>query len=464
MTQDIETFDAIIIGSGQAGNPLAGALAGKGLKTVLIEKDKIGGTCINTGCTPTKAMIASAQAAYTAQNSESLGVIAEKVRVDFQKVITRKDDIVETFRSSSEKELKEQDGLAIVYGQAYFINRKTVEVALNEGGKRTFRAKKIFIDTGSQTNVPDIEGIEEVDYLDNRTIMQLRELPEHLLIIGGGYIGLEFGQMFHRFGSKVSIFQHGEYIAEHEDDDVADELAKILQDEGIDIHFNSATESVSKSRESVTTSGSFSGKEQQHSGTHLLIATGRMPNTKTLQLDKTGVKTDEKGHIVVNNKLETNVEGIYALGDVKGGLQFTHVSYNDYKIVKQNLFGEGKATATTDERILTYTIFTDPQLGRAGFNEKQAKEKGIRYKVAKMPMEKVARGIETSHTKGFMKVLIDESNDKIIGASILSIEGGEIASALLIAMMGGLTYQQIRDGMFPHPTLSESLNNLFATL
>ncbi len=463
MTQNMETFDAIIIGSGQAGSPLAVSLAKQGLRTAIIERSHLGGTCINTGCTPTKAMIGSAQAAYTAKNSQDLGVTTAHVQVDFQKIIARKDKIVENFRAGSANSLEDKENIALVRGQARFIDKKMVEVALNEGGKRVLKADKIFIDTGSKTHVPDIEGIETSGYLDNRTIMELHELPEHLMIIGGGYIGLEFGQMFHRFGSKVSIFQHGEHIADHEDDDVADELANILQDEGIDIHLNSSIESVSKSGAFVTLSGSFSGKKQQYTGTHLLVATGRMPNTGELQLDKTGVKTGEKGYITVNNKLETNIEGIYALGDVKGGPQFTHVSYNDYLIVAANL-PENKTPATTDQRILTYTMFTEPQLGRAGLTEKQAKEKGIRYKVAKLPMKKVARGIETGHTEGFMKALVDESNDKIIGTAMLCMEGGEIASAVLIAMMGGLTYQQLRDGMFAHPTLTESLNNLFATL
>ncbi len=462
MTQDIENFDAIVIGSGQAGNPLAKALAGKGMKTAIIEKNVVGGTCINTGCTPTKAMLASAHAAHIARTSEKLGITASQVKVDFKQVIARKDEIVAMFRDSTKDGLEEQENLELIYGTAHFTDQKTLEVEQQKGGNRKLKADKIFINTGSRSLIPDIEGLDTVDYLDNRTIMELNELPDHLIIIGGGYIGLEFGQMFKRLGSKVTILQKGPYIAEHEDEDVSEAMAEILEEEGINIYCNSQVKSIKKTGQGIEVSGTFPGNQTRFTGSHLLVAVGRVANTEALQLEKTGVKTDKKGQIEVNEKLETNVAGIYALGDVKGGLQFTHVSFNDYKIVQKNLLSDGDIS--THNRILTYTVFTDPQLGRAGMNEAQAKEKGIRYKVAKLPMEKAARAIETSQTAGFMKALVDESNDKIIGASILSMEGGEIASALLIAIMGGLTYQQIRDGMFPHPTLAESLNNLFMTL
>lgn len=462
MPKDIEIFDALVIGSGQAGNPLAKALAGKGMKTAILEKNLIGGTCINTGCTPTKAMIASAHAAHIARTSEKLGVLAHQVQVDFKKIMKRKSEIVEGFRNSSKNSLEDKELLELIYGTAHFIDKKVLAIDLHGGGTRKMKAEKIFIDTGSRTMVPKIEGIDHVPYIDHRTILELEELPQHLLIIGGGYIGLEFGQMFHRFGSKVSIFERGSQIAKHEDPDVSEALTDILQKEGLQFHFHSQVASVEEHHEGIRLSGDFSGHQKHFDGSHLLIASGRAPNTDALQLHKIGVETDVKGYIKVNDKLETSVEGVYALGDVKGGPQFTHISYNDYKVVEQNLFGQGNAS--TKDRILTYTMFTDPQLGRVGLNEKQAQEKGIHYKVAKMSMGKSARGIETGHTEGFMKALVDKHSHQIIGASILSMEGGEIASALLIAIMGGLTYEQIRDGIFPHPTLSESLNNLFMTL
>ncbi len=462
MTQKIEEVDAIVIGSGQAGNPLAKALAEKGMKTVLIEKKWVGGTCINTGCTPTKAMIASAQVAHTVRNAKVYGVTSDEVKVKMKKIISRKNEIVKMFRSGSQEGLEKQKNLELIFGMAYFTGNKEITIDLKKGEKRLLKADKIFIDVGTHTLVPPIEGLDQVDYLDNASIMELDQLPDHLLVLGGGYIGLEFAQMFRRFGSKVTILQKGDQIADKEDPDVAEALAEILTKEGIDIYFNSEIKSVKQTKQGIKVSGNLPGGKKSLTGSHLLMATGRAPNTKNLGLENTGIKTDKKGNIQVNHKLETQVKGIYALGDVKGGPRFTHVSYSDYKIVRQNLLENGNAS--TEDRILTYTVFTDPQLGRAGLNEMQAKEKKIKYKVAKIDMEKVARGIETGRTQGFMKALVDERTDKIIGASILSMEGGEVASALLIAMMGGLTYQQIRDGMFSHPTLSESLNNLFMTL
>jgi pyruvate/2-oxoglutarate dehydrogenase complex dihydrolipoamide dehydrogenase (E3) component len=283
------------------------------------------------------------------------------------------------------------------------------------------------------------------------------------MIIGGGYIGLEFGQMFRRFGCEVSIFEHSERLISMEDEDVSEEIANVMRAEGLQLHLGSRVNKIRETHGEIEIFGDFTGSKQTYKGTHLLIATGRAPNTDGLNLDKAGVETDDKGHIKVNDKLETSAEGIYAIGDVTGGLQFTHVSFNDYSILKKNLLGANGQATRSDERI-TYTVFTDPQIGRAGLNETMARERGLSYKVAKLPMEKVARAIETSHTRGFMKALVDEKTDKIIGATIVGMDGGEIAAALQIAMMGGLTYQQLRDGIFPHPTLTESLNNLFMTV
>lgn len=459
----MNTYDAIIIGAGQGGSPLARTLASQGRKTALIEKSAMGGTCINTGCTPTKALIASASAAHHVHHAVKYGVHARNPEVNIQEVMNRKDEIVEMFREGAEKGMENTENLDVIYGTASFSDKKTVEVKLYDGGAKTLSGDLIFIDTGSRTMVPSIEGVDQVKTYDNTTIMEIEELPKHLMIIGGGYIGLEFGQMFHRFGSNVSIFEHGERLIRHEDEDVSKEIANILEAEGLKIHLNYKVNAVSQKNDEIEITGDSGGNQYSYAGTHLLIATGRAPNTEGLNLDKADVETDEKGHIMVNDKLETTAEGVYALGDVTGGLQFTHTSFNDYTILKQNLLSTNGRATKSDERI-TYTVFTDPQIGRAGLNEQVAKERGVAYKVAKLPMEKVARAIETSHTKGFMKALVDEQTDKIIGASIVGMEGGEIAAALQIAMMGGLTYQQIRDGVFPHPTLTESLNNLFMTI
>ena len=460
----MNTYDTIIIGAGQGGGPLASGFAEKGKKTALIEKNVMGGTCINTGCTPTKALIASATAAYNARNTGTYGVYTQDVKVDIRKVMQRKDDIVEMFREGSESGVEDVDHLDVIYGTACFSGPKTVEIALQEGGSQTISGELIFIDTGSRTMIPSMEGANQVEYYDNASIMEIEELPKHLMIIGGGYIGLEFGQMFRRFGSEVSIFEHGERLIAQEDEDVSEAIADILQDEGINIHLNCKVEKLSQQADETTLTADFDGEKKAFTGTHLLVAAGRKPNTEGLNVAAAGVATDDKGHITVNDKLETTAEGIYALGDVTGGLQFTHTSYNDYNILKNNLLEEG-ATQTVDAgHRMTYTVFTDPQIGRAGLNERMAEEKSIAYKVAKIPMEKVARAIETGRTQGFMKALVDEKTDKIIGASIVGMEGGEIAAALQIAMMGGLTYQQVRDAVLPHPTLMESLNNLFMSL
>jgi len=458
----MENYDAIIIGAGQGGSPLAGAFAKQGKKTALIEKDVMGGTCVNTGCTPTKALIASAAAAYNVRNAVKYGVHASTPEVNIQEVMNRKDEIVNMFREGAES-VEETENLEVIYGTASFSDKRQLEIKLNEGGTQTITADLIVIDAGSRTMIPPIEGADQVKLHDNTTIMGIDELPKHLMIIGGGYIGLEFGQMFRRFGSKVSIFEHGERLIDTEDEDVSEEIANVLQSEGVQIHLGSKVTKVSQKDEEIEVFGDFTGSKESYTGTHLLIATGRIPNTDDLNLDKAGVETDDKGHIKVNDKLETSAEGVYAIGDVTGGLQFTHTSYNDYNILKKNLLGSDDQATTTDDRI-TYTVFTDPQIGRAGLNEAMAKDRGIPYKVAKMSMEKAARAIETSHTRGFMKALIDERTDKIIGATIVGMDGGEIAAALQLAMMGGLTYQQVRDSVLPHPTMAESLNNLFMTV
>lgn len=457
-----EQYDAIIIGAGQSGSPMAGYLAGKGMHTALIEENQVGGTCVNTGCTPTKTLIASAKSAFEARRAAEYGVHLSEVSVNIQEAIARKDKIVASSRDGQYESLSNTEHLDLIEGRARFTDKKTVTVTLNNGGERILQADQIFIDTGARTLIPPIEGLDQVKHYDNQTIMELDAIPPHLLVIGGGYIGLEFGQMFHRFGSKVTIFHSGERILDIEDEDVSEEMGNILRDEGIDIITNCKINRIKREGDEIILSGKGGGLTEDIHCSHILLAVGRTPNTEDLGLEQAGVATDDKGHIQVNDKLETSAEGIYALGDVKGGPQFTHVSYNDFVVVKKNLFEEGNESIS--DRILTYTVFTDPQLGRVGLNEQQAKEQNIDYEIAKLPMEKVARAYETGHTRGFMKALVDKETGAILGASILGMEGGEVASALLFAMMGGLTAQQLRDTTIAHPTLMESLNNLFAQL
>ena len=453
-------FDAIIIGAGQAGVPLAKKLALAGKKTAIIEKRLVGGTCINDGCTPTKAMVASAKMAFSARKSEALGVEIGSVKVNLKKIKQRKDAIVKQFRTSSEEGIEKTKGLTLFMGEASLSGEKELKIILNAGGEETLTADWIFINTGAKTAIPGIEGLDETNFLTSTSILELESVPELLVVIGGNYIGLEFGQMFSRFGSKVTIIEKSESILSREDKDLSASLTDILQAEEIEIITNAEVKRISEKSKNDISIEVKSGSAAKHvKASHVLVAVGRVPQTEALNLKACGVKTDEKGHVIVNNKLETNVKGIYALGDVKGGPAFTHIAYNDYTIVFRNLI-EGTNYGIND-RPVPYCMFTDPQLGRIGLSEKEAKEQKMNYKVAVLPMSNVARGIETGETLGLMKAIVDVKTKKILGAAILGSEGGEVMSVLQMAMEGGITYDRIRFCVFAHPTYSESLNNLF---
>ena len=453
------TYDAIIIGAGQAGVPLSRALAGAGWKTAIIERTHVGGTCINEGCTPTKTMVASARVAHLARRGADYGVRTGEITVDLAKVRERKRNIVNDFRSGGEKRLQTTKGLDLLMGEARFSGPKTVEVYMADE-TRTLTAEHIFINVGARPSVPKFEGMDCVSVLNSTTIMELDTIPEHLIIIGGGYIGLEFGQMFRRFGSKVTIIQRGERLLGREDDDVADEVAKILREDGINILLKATPISVEQPATGVINLTVKTDEGQRViKGTHLLGAVGRDANTDRLNLAAAGVTTDKRGMIPVNERLETNVAGIYALGDVNGGPAFTHISYDDFRIIRTNLLEKGQATTTN--RDIPYTVFIDPQLGRIGMTEAEARAQGRRIRVAKMPMNYVARALEVDETRGFMKAIVDADSSQILGAAILGIEGGEIMSMLQIAMMGKLPFETLREATFAHPTLAESLNNLF---
>jgi dihydrolipoamide dehydrogenase len=458
----MKQYDAIVIGSGQAGGPLAKKLALAGKKTALIEKRWIGGTCVNDGCTPTKTMVASAKMAYMADNSQALGVKIKGFSVDLAKVKKRKDAVVHQFRNGSQKGLEATRNLDVIFGEATFTGDKTISVKLNSGRIKEFNADLFFINTGAKPFIPDIEGLADVDYLTSTTILDLDKVPEHLLVIGGNYIGLEFGQMFSRFGSKVTIIEKSGRIVSREDEDVSEELTKILQEEDITVHCNATTSKFKKKQgDKITATVLINGAEKKIRCSHVLVAVGRTPQTATLNLPATGVEMDERGNIKVNDKLETNIKGIYALGDVKGGPAFTHISYNDYTIVYRNLI-ENKNLSIKD-RPVPYCMFTDPQLGCIGINETEAKKRKLNYKVAKLPMAYVARAIETGDTRGFMKAIVDPDTKQILGATILGPEGGETMTILQMAMAGGITYDEIRYFVFAHPLFAESLNNLFMT-
>ncbi|MGQ0548298.1 MAG: mercuric reductase [Armatimonadota bacterium] len=456
-----ERYDAIVIGAGQAGVPLAVCLAKEAkLKTVLVEREHVGGTCINEGCTPTKTMVASARVAYLARRAADYGIGTGSVTVDMARVRQRKRDIVDKFRSGSQRRLEKTEGLDLIFGEARFVGPSTVEVRLKDRETRRLTAEKIFINTGARPARPPLPGLDAISAVDSTSIMELDSVPEHLLVLGGGYIGLEFGQLFRRLGSAVTIVQRAKYLLPQEDEDVSEELAKIMREDGIAVLLE--TDAVRADRDAAdgirlivrTPEG-----ERSLRGSHLLLATGRTPNTDRLNLAAAGVRTDERGYIPVNAMLGTNVPGIYALGDVKGGPAFTHISYDDFRIIRNTLV-RGQRDETVG-RPVPYTVFIDPELGRVGVTEREAKAKGLNIGVAKLPMSHVARALENAETRGFMKAVVDAETKQILGCAILGIAGGEIMSIVQLAMMGKIPYTVIRDTIFSHPTLAEALNNLF---
>jgi len=440
-------FDAIVIGTGQAGSPLAGALADKGWKVAIIEKGNLGGTCINTGCTPTKTMVHRAQVAHYARNASRWGVIASGVGVDLPKIVAQKNAVVQGSRDGQQRNIDKRPNLRLYRGVAAFTGPRQVMV-----GDDLLESEKIFINAGARPTIPPVDGLDKIKYLTNETIMELLEVPESLAILGGGYVGLEFGQMFARFGSKVTIIQRAGQIVPHEDPEVAAELQKALEAEGVKFLLDAKVARVEEKDGAVAVSLE-SGKVV--TGAQLLVATGRRPNTEDLALDKAGVETRADGTIKVNGRLETNVPGIWGLGDIKGGPAFTHISYNDYQIVYANLI-EGK-NLSIDKRIVPYCVFTDPELGRAGLTEKEARAKGYELKIGKAAMSHVARAHERDETAGLMKLVVDASNDRILGAAILSVGGGETIHMLYALMLADLPYTLLKQAIYIHPTLAEGL-------
>ncbi|NIJ53911.1 mercuric reductase [Dyadobacter arcticus] len=455
-------YDAIVIGAGQAGTPLAKKLAGSGLKTALIEKRWLGGTCVNDGCSPTKTMIASAKAAWSVEHNKSLGVDSGNAKIDFRKILERKNDVVKKMRSGLEKGVSETENLDLIEGEASFTSEKEIIITLKTGGTEVASAEMFFINTGEKPSIPDIDGISDIDYLTSTTIMDLEEIPEHLLVLGSGYIGMEFGQMFRRFGSKVTILEPSKRILKREDNDIAEEITKILGAEDVIIETETKAVAFEKKSGHILVTIEKKGEKSSLSCSHILVATGRKPQSEALNLNAAGIETDEKGYIKVNDRLETSAKDIYAMGDVKGGPAFTHISYDDYRILVENIIEKGNASIKN--RILPYCMFIDPQLGRVGITEQEAKKQGLDIKVAVLKNESVARCIETGDERGIMKAVIDAKTGKILGASVLAEAGGEVVTILQMVMMGGITYEQIKDCVIAHPTYAESLNNLFMTL
>jgi pyruvate/2-oxoglutarate dehydrogenase complex dihydrolipoamide dehydrogenase (E3) component len=403
-------------------------------------------------------MVASGRVAYLARRGPDYGVSTGPVEVDMRRVFGRKRGVVESFRNGGQKNLERTANLELIFGEARFAGGMRVAVNLRQGGTRDLEGERIIVNTGGRPAVPPISGLDTVPFLDSTGILELTELPEHLVVLGGGYIGLEFCQMFRRFGARVTIVNRDPRLVPREDPDVSFEVAKILKEDGIEVVNSAQVTRVERNGGGVR----VKLESGEISGSHLLVAVGRVPNSDRLNLGAAGVETDKVGFITVNSRLETNVPGIYAMGDVKGGPAFTHVSYDDFRILRDNWLARGNAT--TEGRVVPNCVFIDPQLATVGLNETEAKRRGLDYRVAKLPMSGVARAIEMSETRGFMKAIVDAKTGQILGCTVLGIEGGELMSMLQIAMMGKLPYAAIKEAVFAHPTLAESLNNLFMTL
>ncbi len=452
-----QQYDAIIVGAGQSGPFLAVRLAEAGRKVALIEREHVGGTCVNNGCIPTKTMVASARAAWVARNGAKYGVNTGPVSVDYAVVKQRKDEIVAGSVKGLTDWFAATKGLTLIDGEARFTGPKQIEV-----NGETLTAPQIFLNTGGRPVVPDWPGLKDVPFLTNESMMQLEVLPSHLVIVGGSYIGLEFAQMFRRFGSQVTVIEHGKRLIAREDEDVSAAVRDILAGEGVAFYFDADGFEVSPDGAGLTLSFAAGGQRQTVRGSHLLVATGRRPNSDALNLGAAGVEVDKRGQIVVDDRLQTNVAGIYAMGDINGRGAFTHTSYNDFEIVAANLLdGDDRKVS---ERIPAYNLYIDPPLGHIGMNESDVKARGIRALKGVLPMSRVGRARERGETQGFMKVLVDADSKRILGASLLGIEADEVVQSLMHVMAADAPYTLVTRTMHIHPTVSELLPSVFADL
>jgi pyruvate/2-oxoglutarate dehydrogenase complex dihydrolipoamide dehydrogenase (E3) component len=453
-----EQFDAIVIGTGQAGPSLAVRLAAAGRRTAIVERLRFGGTCVNVGCIPTKTLIASARAAHVARDAARFGVeIDGPVRVDMARVKSRKDEVVAESTANVEKWLRGTPNLTVIRGHARFTGPHEVNV-----NGRDLSAPRIFINTGGRAAVPAIEGIRGVDYMTSTGMLAVAFLPEHLVVVGGSYIGLEFAQMYRRFGSRVTVVEMSPRLISREDDDVSAAMQSILEDEGIVVRTGAQCLQAQRCEGGVAVRVSCDEEPREIAGSHLLLAVGRVPNTDDLGLDRAGVATDARGFIEVDDQLATNVPGIWALGDVNGRGAFTHTAYNDYEIVAANLL-DGDARRVSS-RFPVYALFTDPPLARAGMTEREARASGRRVLVGRRAMSRVGRARERGETQGFIQVLVDAATERILGATILGIEGDEAIHGIVDVMSAGLPYTAIRRSVHIHPTVSELIPTVFGEL
>ena len=451
-------YDTVIIGAGQAGPPLAVRLAGTGKKVAIIERKQFGGTCVNTGCIPTKTLIASARVAHMARRATEYGVsIGNSITVDMKRVKERKDAVVRRSNEGLEKWLRGTENLTVYKGHARFEGARQLRIA-----DQRIEAEQIFINVGARANVPQLRGIDQVHYLTNSSMMDVDYLPEHLIIVGGSYVGLEFAQMFRRFGSEVTIVEMGPRLIHREDEDVSEAITEILQNESIHIRLNAECIALEKQGDKVAVDLDCSTGDKKVIGSHLLLAVGRVPNTDDLGLEKAGVVFDQRGYVQVDDQLRTNIPGIYALGECNGRGAFTHTSYNDYEIVAANLL-DGDRRRVTD-RIDAYALYTDPPLGRAGMTEAQVRKSGRKALLATRPMTRVGRAVEKGETQGFMKILVDADTKEILGASLLGIECDEVIHSIIDVLYARAPYTVIQRAVHIHPTITELIPTMLGDL
>ena len=452
------SFDALIIGTGQAGPALAARLAGAGMKVAVVERDKFGGTCVNDGCTPTKAMVASAYAAHLARRAGDYGVVLEGTpHVDLRRVKARKDEIVAKSSQGVEKWMAGLKGGKVYRGHARFVSKTQIEV-----NAERITAERIFLDVGGRPLVPKMPGIDAVPYLTNVTMMDLDVLPQHLIVVGGSYIGLEFGQMMRRFGSRVTVVEMGPRLVGREDQDVSAEIRSFLEDEGIQVRLGAQCLSVQKEADGLSVGLDCSEGAPREHGTHVLLAVGRVPNTDDLGLEAAGIQTDKRGYIEVDEELRTSNPRVWALGDCNGKGAFTHTAYNDYEIVADNLLSDAGRKHT--DRVPVYALYTDPPLGRVGLGEAEIRKAGIRALVGKRPMTRVARAVEKGETRGFLKIYVEESSQRILGASLLGTGADESVHSLIDAVYAKLPYPEFQRHVRIHPNVSELLPTVLEDL
>ena len=453
-----ERFDAIIIGTGQSGPSLAARLTREGMKTAIIERKLFGGTCVNVGCIPTKTLVASARAAYMAHRGTDFGVVIDgPISVDMKQVKSRKDGVVRQSNEGVTNWLKNMENLTVYEGHGRLESANSIRV-----NGEVLEAERIILNVGARARIPDMPGLNDVDYLTNSSMMDVDFLPEHLVIIGGSYIGLEFAQMYRRFGSRVTVVEMMERLIPRDDEDVSAEVKGILEAEGVEVRLKAECVALAKSGDQVAITVSCEPAPEEVVGSHVLLAVGRKPNTDDLGLDKAGVETDPRGFIMVDDQLRTNVPGIWAIGDVNGRGAFTHTSYNDFEILAANMFDNDRRRVT--DRITTYGLFIDPPLGRVGMTEREVRESGRKALIGKMMMTRVGRARERSETQGFMKILVDAETKKILGAAILGIGGDEVIHSVLDVMYADAPYTVIQRAMHIHPTVTELIPTMLGDL